>query len=134
MLTSSTVRRRLAPKLPTQRSVIPISIDCLHHAMLSGCFVTLLVFAHCYRSHYNPFCLAVIIGSIVSLVYPVKSSKRGSRRAVLSHLEARLDQWYLELPDDLRYDPASKRNTPPAPVLYLHVKYWAAVLLLHRAL
>lgn len=79
-------------------------------------------------------CLAVIIGSIVSSVYPVKSSKRGSRRAILSNLEARLDQWYFELPDDLRYDPASKRNTPPAPVLYIHVKYWSAVLLLHRAL
>ncbi|KIJ66200.1 hypothetical protein HYDPIDRAFT_26571 [Hydnomerulius pinastri MD-312] len=75
----------------------------------------------------------VIIGSIVSSVYPVKSTRRGSRRAVLSSLEARLDQWYLELPDDLRYDPASKRNTPLPPVLYIHIKYWSAVLLLHRA-
>jgi hypothetical protein len=85
----------------------------------------------CFRAASS---LSVIIGSIVSLVYPVKSSKRGSRRAVLSNLEARLDRWYLELPDDLRYDPAGQRNTPPAPVLYLHVKYWSAVLLLHRAL
>ncbi|KAI9570337.1 fungal-specific transcription factor domain-containing protein [Boletus coccyginus] len=77
--------------------------------------------------------LSVIIGSIVSLVYPVKSSKRGSRRTVLSDLEVRLDQWYLDLPDDLRYDPASKRTPPPAPVLYIHAKYWSAVLLLHRA-
>lgn len=76
----------------------------------------------------------MIIGSIVSLVYPVKSSRRGSRRSILSNLEARLDQWYLELPDNLRYDLASKRNTPPAPVLYIHIKYWFAVLLLHRAL
>ncbi|KAG9314135.1 hypothetical protein JVU11DRAFT_4920 [Chiua virens] len=77
--------------------------------------------------------LSVIIGSIVSSIYPVHSSRRGSRRAVLSNLEARLDQWYLELPEDLRYDPASKRHSPPAPVLYIHIKYWNAVLLLHRA-
>jgi hypothetical protein len=83
----------------------------------------------CYRVAAS---LSVIIGSIVSSVYPVKSSKQGSKRAVLSDLEARLDQWYLELPDDLRHDPARKRNTP-APVLYINIKYWSAVLLLHRA-
>jgi len=77
---------------------------------------------------------AVLIGSIVTMIYPVRSTGRGSRRAVLSSLESRLDQWYIDLPDNLRYDPASKRNTPPPPVLFIHIKYWSAVLLLHRAL
>lgn len=77
---------------------------------------------------------AVIIGSIASLVYPVKSDKRHSMRTILHDLEARLDQWYHGLPEDLRYDPASKRIVPPPPVLFIHIKYWFAVLLLHRAL
>ncbi|KAG1757862.1 fungal-specific transcription factor domain-containing protein [Suillus lakei] len=76
---------------------------------------------------------AVLIGSIVTMIYPVRSTGRGSRRAVLNNLESRLDQWYIDLPDNLRYDPASKRNTPPPAVLCIHIKYWSAVLLLHRA-
>lgn len=68
------------------------------------------------------------------MIYPVRSTGRGPRRAVLSSLESRLDQWYIDLPENLRYDPASKRNTPPPPVLFIHIKYWSAVLLLHRAL
>ncbi|KAF9245870.1 fungal-specific transcription factor domain-containing protein [Melanogaster broomeanus] len=92
--------------------------------------VSTVLTMRCFRAAAS---LSVIIGSIVSSVYPVKPTRRGSRRAVLSNLEARLDQWYLELPDDLRYDPASKRNSPPPPVLYIHIKYWSAVLLLHRA-
>ncbi|KAG1871132.1 fungal-specific transcription factor domain-containing protein [Suillus tomentosus] len=77
--------------------------------------------------------LSVLIGSIVTMIYPVRSTGRGSRRAVLSNLESRLDQWYIDLPDNLRYDPASKRNTPPLAVLFIHIQYWSAVLLLHRA-
>ncbi|KAF9225551.1 hypothetical protein BS17DRAFT_751446 [Gyrodon lividus] len=92
--------------------------------------VSTVLTMRCFRAAAS---LSVIIGPIVSSVYPVKSTRRASRRAVLGNLEARLDQWYLELPDDLRYDPASKRNTPPPPVLYIHIKYWSAVLLLHRA-
>ena len=77
---------------------------------------------------------AVIIGAISSLIYPVKATRRGSKRAILSELEARLDQWYYQLPADLRYDPASKRAVPLPPVLFIHIKYWFTVLLLHRAL
>ncbi|KAG2075201.1 hypothetical protein BDR04DRAFT_1092068 [Suillus decipiens] len=77
--------------------------------------------------------LSVLIGSIVTMIYPVRSTGRGSRRAVLNNLESRLDQWYIDLPDNLRYDPASKRNNPPLAVLFIHIQYWSAVLLLHRA-
>ncbi|OAX40867.1 hypothetical protein K503DRAFT_567355 [Rhizopogon vinicolor AM-OR11-026] len=84
----------------------------------------------CFRAAAS---LSVLIGSIVTMIYPVRSTGRGSRRAVLNGLESRLDQWYIDLPDNLRYDPASKRNIPPPPVLFIHIKYWSAVLLLHRA-
>ncbi|KAF8560118.1 hypothetical protein OG21DRAFT_1451878 [Imleria badia] len=100
-------------------------ISVVSYGSLSTVFIM-----RCFRVASS---LSVIIGSIVASVYPVKSPKHGSRRAVLSDLEARLDQWYHDLPEDLRYDPASKRNTLPPPVLYIHVKYWSAVLLLHRA-
>lgn len=77
---------------------------------------------------------AVLLGSIVTKIYPVHSTGRRSRRAISNSLESRLDQWYIDLSDNLRYDPASKRNVPPPPVLFIHIKYWSAVLLLHRAL
>ncbi|KAI6120679.1 fungal-specific transcription factor domain-containing protein [Pisolithus croceorrhizus] len=92
-------------------------------------FPTVLVM-QCFRAAAS---LSVIIGSISSQIYPVKATRRGSRRAILRDLEARLDQWYHQLPDGLSYDPASKRAVPPPPILFIHVKYWSAVLLLHRA-
>ncbi|KAF8846123.1 hypothetical protein BDN67DRAFT_1064611 [Paxillus ammoniavirescens] len=103
---------------------------CNQLDVISQQSVSTLLTMRCFRAAAS---LSMIIGPIVSSVYPVKSARRRSRRAILSNLEARLDQWYFELPDDLRYDPASKRNTPPPPVLYIHIKYWSAVLLLHRA-
>ncbi|KAF8445677.1 fungal-specific transcription factor domain-containing protein [Boletus edulis BED1] len=115
----------LLPDAEEDDSHLSHQLNVMSHQSLSIVFVM-----RCFRAASS---LSVIIGLIVSSVYPVKSSKHGSRRAILNDLEARLDQWYLELPTDLRYDPASKRNTPPAPVLYIHIKYWSAVLLLHRA-
>lgn len=84
----------------------------------------------CFRAAAS---LSVIIGAISSLIYPVKATRRGSKRAILTELDARLDQWYYQLPADLTYDPASKRAVPPPPVLFIHIKYWFTVLLLHRA-
>ncbi|KAL4070710.1 fungal-specific transcription factor domain-containing protein [Scleroderma citrinum] len=84
----------------------------------------------CFRAAAS---LSVIIGSISSLIYPVKAIRRGSRRIILNELEARLDQWYHQLPAELSYDPASKRPVPSPPILFIHIKYWFAVLLLHRA-
>lgn len=78
--------------------------------------------------------LAVIMGAIVSQIYPVHSVASISKQAMLADLESRLDQWYITLPEELQYDGSSKRYTPPPQILFLHVRYWGAVLLLHRAL
>ena len=68
-------------------------------------------------------------------VYPVKSTSRLSPLAAPVALEARLNQWYIELPEYLRYDSSSsQRIIPPPYILLLHIRYWGAVLLLHRAL
>ncbi|KAJ6503261.1 fungal-specific transcription factor domain-containing protein [Mycena vitilis] len=75
--------------------------------------------------------LALILGAIITKIYPVRSST--SRQASLATLESRLDQWYLSLPEGLRYDTASRRIVPPPPVLLMHIRYWGTVLLLHRA-
>jgi hypothetical protein len=78
--------------------------------------------------------LGLIVASIVRQIYPVKSPARGSRSKSLADLERCLDQWYIDLPDGLRCDTTNKRIVPPPHILFLHIKYWGAVLLLHRAL
>ncbi|KAJ7459181.1 fungal-specific transcription factor domain-containing protein [Mycena galericulata] len=77
--------------------------------------------------------LALILGAVITKLYPVRSTSVASRRASLAKLESRLDQWYLSLPEALRYDTASRRTSPSPPVLLLHIRYWGTVLLLHRA-
>lgn len=84
----------------------------------------------CFRAWAS---LSVIIGTITDNIYPVKATSRIPRRTWLSKLESQLDQWYLDLPDCLRYATATKRVIPPPNVLRLHINYWATVLLLHRA-
>jgi len=101
----------------------------------SRCFpLSVLLLLHDISKSLSDRVTAVIIGAISSLIYPVKATRRGSKRAILTELDARLDQWYHQLPADLTYDPASKRAVPPPPVLFIHIKYWFTVLLLHRAL
>ncbi|KAJ7103261.1 fungal-specific transcription factor domain-containing protein [Mycena belliarum] len=77
--------------------------------------------------------LALILGAVITQIYPVRPSTFLSRQACLPKLENRLDQWYLSLPEALRYDTASRRIIPPPNVLILHIRYWGTVLLLHRA-
>ncbi|KAJ7492355.1 fungal-specific transcription factor domain-containing protein [Mycena latifolia] len=77
--------------------------------------------------------LALILGAVITQIYPVRPTSFASRQASLSKLESRLDQWYLSLPEALRYDTASRRIVPSPPVLNLHIRYWGTVLLLHRA-
>lgn len=84
----------------------------------------------CFRAWAS---LSIIVGSVADRIYPVKSTSRVPRRTWLARLEAQLDQWYYELPEALRYEPASKRAIPPPHVLRLHTTYWSTVLLLHRA-
>ncbi|KAJ7786593.1 fungal-specific transcription factor domain-containing protein [Mycena metata] len=77
--------------------------------------------------------LAMILGAIITKIYPVRATSVASRQAALAKLESKLDQWYLSLPEGLRYDTALRRVAPPPPVLLLHIRYWGTVLLLHRA-
>lgn len=77
--------------------------------------------------------VVVIVGSILSEVYLVQSSNRGYKQAIVADLDSRLDQWYITLPEQLQYQAVNKRQIPPQ-ILLLHVRYWGAVSLLHRAL
>ncbi|KAL0576702.1 hypothetical protein V5O48_005269 [Marasmius crinis-equi] len=77
--------------------------------------------------------LFTIIGDIITHIYPVRSSHKSPRRSLYAELETRLDQWYLRLPEALQFDVNSKRRVPPPHVLFVHIRYWGAVLLLNRA-
>ncbi|KAJ7631249.1 fungal-specific transcription factor domain-containing protein [Roridomyces roridus] len=77
--------------------------------------------------------LGLILGAIISKIYPVRRTAIATRQAALVQLESRLDQWYLSLPEALRYDTATRRGSPSPPVILMHVRYWGTVLLLFRA-
>ncbi|KAK0481545.1 fungal-specific transcription factor domain-containing protein [Armillaria novae-zelandiae] len=85
---------------------------------------------HCFRATAT---LCVILGAIISKIYPVRATPGVSRRALLSSFESQLDQWYISLPEHLRYDTANRRKVPPPHILFLHIRYWGSVLLLNRA-
>ncbi|KAG6826250.1 hypothetical protein H0H92_000574 [Tricholoma furcatifolium] len=75
--------------------------------------------------------LAGILGMIVQGIYAIRPDT--SRQSEAKYLEGVLDQWYIALPENLRYDVGStKRPIPPPQVLTLHLQYWCTVLLLHR--
>jgi len=84
----------------------------------------------CFRAGSR---LAILVGEILTRVYPVRMSPYVSKSAILAELESRLDRWYIALPDNLRYDGANQRAIPPPHILFLHIRYWGAVLLLNRA-
>ena len=75
-----------------------------------------------------------IVEAIITKIYPIRPTSSSLRQAILADLDSRLDQWYITLPEDLQYDASNKRRTPPPQIVFLHVRYWSAVLLLHRAL
>ncbi|KAG2022902.1 nuclear protein [Coprinopsis cinerea AmutBmut pab1-1] len=76
--------------------------------------------------------LSMIVGAIITKVYPINPPLKESRQQLLAELESRLDQWYYTLPEHLRLDPGPRKVTPPPQILFLHIRYWGAVLLLHR--
>ncbi|EJD52017.1 hypothetical protein AURDEDRAFT_158861 [Auricularia subglabra TFB-10046 SS5] len=77
--------------------------------------------------------LASLISCIVQSLYSIRSPNSAARQAEADNLEKRLDKWYLELPDHLRYDPSVRKlPIPPPHVMTLNMNYWTAVLLLHR--
>jgi hypothetical protein len=77
---------------------------------------------------------AMICGAIITKLYPVRPTPNVSRRSLLADLEARLDQWFICLPEELRYETTSRRQVPPPHILFLHIRYWGTVLILNRAL
>lgn len=78
----------------------------------------------------------MILSSIVQCIYAIRPEP--TRTSQFHALEEALDNWLLELPEHLRYDPVvAKLNgaaarLPPPNVLTLHMKYWCTVILLHR--
>jgi hypothetical protein len=74
------------------------------------------------------------MGSIVCQIYPVRVVPSATRKQALASIGAELDQWYLNLPESLRFDIASWKKVPPPHILFLHITYWGTVILLNRAL
>lgn len=80
--------------------------------------------------------LSMILSSIVQCIYAIRPEP--TRTSQFHILEEALDNWLLELPEHLRYDPAAAKfngapaRLPPPNVLTLHMKYWCTVILLHR--
>ncbi|KAI0634003.1 fungal-specific transcription factor domain-containing protein [Trametes polyzona] len=75
--------------------------------------------------------LSVILSQICQSIYAIKPP--ASRPAELARLDSMLTKWSLELPEHLRFDPASPKSPPPPPnILTLHMQYWCTILLLHR--
>lgn len=72
---------------------------------------------------------------IVQSLYSIRTSASSARHTEAYELEKRLDKWYLDLPEFLRYDPSVRKlPIPPPHVMTLVMNYWTTVLLLHRPL
>lgn len=79
------------------------------------------------------FLSAIILSMIVQTIYPIR--RHAFRSNEYLRLEKLLDKWYYELPEHLRFDPASQKDSSlPPHCLTLHLHYWCTVLLLHRPL
>ena len=105
------------------------------------CFLDIMyAFPLCYVNRLgpqpSPHIIAMILSSIVQCIYAIRPEP--TRTSRFCTLEEALDNWLLELPEHLRYDPLATRfngaaTRLPAPnVLTLHMKYWCTVILLHR--
>ena len=76
---------------------------------------------------------ALVLSQLCQGIYAIKPP--GNRPVELAKLDNQLTKWSLELPEHLRFDPASPKIPPPPPhILTLHMQYWCTVLLLHRPL
>ncbi|KAI0375162.1 hypothetical protein BV20DRAFT_985517 [Pilatotrama ljubarskyi] len=85
-------------------------------------------------STFREMChLSVIITDIMDKIYPVQASSDTPRRVLFEQLENRLNKWLISLPEHLRYSANDKHAAVLPHVLMLHIEYYAAVLLLHRA-
>ena len=111
-----------------------------YHLVFQRCHDSLYALSICIVIHMitQPgFCsTAMILSSVVQCIYAIRPEP--TRASQFHALEEALDNWLLELPEQLRYDPMAARFTGatgplPAPnILTLHMKYWCTVILLHR--
>ncbi|KDQ54162.1 hypothetical protein JAAARDRAFT_38766 [Jaapia argillacea MUCL 33604] len=75
--------------------------------------------------------LSMILSRLVQTIYPIHPVSGRHHEAHL--IEKEVDKWYFELPEHLRFDPASPKTPAPLPhILTLHMQYWCTVILLHR--
>ena len=111
-----------------------------YHLVFQCCLLTLYVTTSLRYtpaiSHPGSHATAMILSSIVQCIYAIRpESTRTSQFHTLGEV---LDNWLLELPEHLRYDPVAAKfsgpaaRVPPPNVLTLHMKYWCTVILLHR--
>ena len=82
-------------------------------------------------SIFNRSCsLSDHIGRIIKDLYAIRTRTLGMNSlALLSHLDQQLAQWYLKLPEHMRYSPTELQ--PPA-LLSMHAMFYTALILLHR--
>ncbi|TFK49703.1 hypothetical protein OE88DRAFT_1736693 [Heliocybe sulcata] len=76
--------------------------------------------------------LSTIMGEIVKELYPVRR-RTTAEVGTFQTLDNRLQQLYNGLSIGLRYGSPSALRAAPPHIMSLHVQYWYAVLLLHRA-
>ncbi|PCH40783.1 hypothetical protein WOLCODRAFT_162542 [Wolfiporia cocos MD-104 SS10] len=85
----------------------------------------------CFNASRALFC---IIGSIMESLYPITHTAESILEGRTLNLDHRLSQWRCSLPAALQLDLTGISVLPPPCVLELHIQYWWAVILLHRAL
>lgn len=86
--------------------------------------------AECFRATAS---LSAIIADIVRELYATKSITPNPL-GTIQVLDARLTGWYTSLPASLLYHAPAQLATAPPHVIILHIEYWYAVMILHRAI
>ncbi|TFK47868.1 hypothetical protein OE88DRAFT_1728269, partial [Heliocybe sulcata] len=77
--------------------------------------------------------LAAIVADIISVMYPIKV-KSPLLPETWNVMVNTLHQWYSSLPLGLQYSSSAALSNAPPHVVTLHVNYWYAMLMVHRAL
>lgn len=71
---------------------------------------------------------------MIAHIYAIRVRVLGqSSEALLQHLDQQLANWYIALPEHLRFT-AGDAKVPPPHVLALHAYFFTALILLHRPL
>ncbi|KAG8967666.1 hypothetical protein FRC03_009503 [Tulasnella sp. 419] len=84
----------------------------------------------CNRAAHS---LGRIGSAVLDGLYSIKPKSLAVRHLLRDRLSRKLDKWYNDLDDCLRFDNPSARTYIRTPATVdLHMQYWATVLLLHR--